>query len=144
MCETKTANVHCFEKAGLGFAPFKLVGIETTADRQLINTQRASNGMMFTTNMCGGTCDYCGMAIMDVYKIKSADGKTFKVGCDCVLKTGDAGIINTVKKAANVLATAKRHSREAAKIAAGLKLIADNEWLLSKIPNPVELRAKIG
>ena len=36
----------------------------------------------------GTTCDYCGTGILYEYVIKSADGKVFVVGCDCVQKTG--------------------------------------------------------
>jgi hypothetical protein len=34
---------------------------------------------------------------MNVYTIRAADGYTFKVGCDCVAKTGDAGLIREIK-----------------------------------------------
>lgn len=47
----------------------------------------------------GASCDHCGTAIMNVYTIRAADGYTFKVGCDCVAKTGDAGLIREVKAA---------------------------------------------
>lgn len=141
---TATATVHCFEKAGLGLAPFKLIGIQTTADIAELNAHRAAHGQMFTTNHCGGTCDYCGMAISDVYKIRSADGKEFKVGCDCVLKTGEKGIVDLVKKASAEIATAKRHTREKAKIDAAAKLIADNADALAAMPHPAKWAADNG
>ena len=34
----------------------------------------------------GSSCDYCAQGIMLVSLIKGADGKEFKVGCDCVAK----------------------------------------------------------
>jgi hypothetical protein len=43
-----------------------------------------------------GTCDYCGNGIANICHIKSADGKQFRVGCDCVNKvyqeSGDASL----------------------------------------------------
>lgn len=44
-----------------------------------------------------GTCNYCGQPIMNCYLINSADGHKFAVGCECVRKTGDAGLVNKQK-----------------------------------------------
>lgn len=103
-------KIHLFEQAGLGKAPFRCVGLETSDDRAFINRERESNGLCYTTNNAT-TCDYCGQGIMNAYQVVSADGKRFKVGCDCMEKTGDAGLRQFVKDEER----AKRQKKAAAK-----------------------------
>jgi hypothetical protein len=136
MCDTQTIY-HVFEKAGLGKAPFRLVAVQTNADRAAINRERESNGLMYTTNYCT-SCDFCGTAIVNAYILESADGKRFKVGCDCVLKTGDKGLVDTVKRAERRAATEKRHAREEIKLAETREFFARADvqtWLASN-PSP--------
>ena len=117
------ASVHPFERAKLGQAPFRCVGYESTADREAANSHRRAHGQTYTTNMCGGTCEYCGTAIWDVYIIESADGRRFKVGSDCVTKTGQKALIARVKRKVD----AKKRAAKAAKIAAELKAYLADE-----------------
>ena len=137
--------IHVFEQAGLGLAPFRFVGLENNNDRAAINSERRANGQIYTTNYCT-SCDYCSTAICDAYYLESADGKQFKVGCDCVLKTGDAGLINIVKKLSAKAATDKRHAREAVKFAEGAALFARPEVqaMLSAMPHPRKWPANKG
>lgn len=79
---TTTTATHIFERAGLGLAPFRVVGFEH-------KTFQACPGAPI---QCGGSCDYCSNAISHFCWIASADGNRFKVGCDCVKKTGDRGL----------------------------------------------------
>lgn len=90
-------KIHCFEEAGLGKAPFRFVGIESAGDRAAVNAERAADGLCYTTNNAT-SCDYCGMGILNAYCVASADGKRFKVGCDCIRKTGDKGLIRYVEE----------------------------------------------
>jgi hypothetical protein len=83
-------GVHVFERAGLGLAPFRVYDFMTI-------TYQACPGAPVQP---GGSCDYCGTGIMYACLIQSSDGKRFKVGCDCVNKTGDKGIIQAYKKSA--------------------------------------------
>lgn len=76
---------HVFEEAGLGKAPFRFMGISQ-------NLFKAGDAVK-----PGGTCDYCGTGILHEYKIVSADNKSFVVGSNCILKTGDKGIIKAYK-----------------------------------------------
>lgn len=66
---------HDFEVRGLGLAPYTLVGFEN-----------------FLTG-----CDRCGKGIRQVFICQSFDGKRFNVGCDCINKAGDAGLIKAYK-----------------------------------------------
>jgi hypothetical protein len=75
-------TVHPFEKAGLGKAPFKCVAVT-------VNVYDSGAGSLFGSyKQPGGSCDYCGTGIMYEYWITGADGSKFKVGSDCVAKTG--------------------------------------------------------
>lgn len=78
---------HPFEKAGLGKAPFRCIGVEE---------------MVFTMpggySKAGGACQYCGTGIRWAFQIKSSDGAHFHVGCDCVEKTGIVEDFDTVRK----------------------------------------------
>lgn len=70
-------NAHPFENAGLGQAPFRCVGM-------VENIFMLPDG----GSKAGGFCDYCYTGIRYEFQIESADQKKFKVGCDCVRKTG--------------------------------------------------------
>lgn len=80
--------VHAFERAGLGKAPFVCVG------RSVELFTIPGTGIIKS----GTSCDYCGTAIANTFWILSSDGRKFKVGCDCVRKTADQGLIKEVKK----------------------------------------------
>lgn len=67
---------HPFEQQGLGKAPFKCVGVTENVFTMPDGSSKA-----------GGACDYCGTGIRWEFWIKGVEGK-FKVGCDCVAKTG--------------------------------------------------------
>jgi hypothetical protein len=85
-------RIHPFQAAGLGVAPFRFVG-------HYESTFQAAPGQPVRA---GASCDYCGTAIRDCFKIRSADGREFKVGCDCVEKTCAPGgpIVTAAQKAA--------------------------------------------
>jgi len=70
---------HPFEKVGLGKAPFSCTHVSE-------NVFALPDG----TSKAGGCCDYCGTGIRWEFWIKGsvAGAKQFKVGCDCVAKTG--------------------------------------------------------
>lgn len=66
---------HIFTEAGMGAAPFKVIGYE----------ERLTG------------CAFCGRAIKKVCQVISADGKVSSVGCECVKKSGDTGLISAEK-----------------------------------------------
>ena len=70
---------HPFEKANLGKAPFSCTHVTE-------NVWENGDG----TTKAGGVCDYCGTGIRWEFWIKGsiAGARQFKVGCDCVAKTG--------------------------------------------------------
>ena len=92
-----TDQLHVFERAGLGKAPFKFF-------KYTEETYQACHGAPIQP---GGCCDYCGTGIIRTCWIKSADGKEFKVGADCVLRVGDAGLLKAFKNSPEVRAANK-------------------------------------
>jgi vacuolar-type H+-ATPase subunit H len=88
MCTAEA--IHAFESRGLGKAPFRCVGLR--------ENRFTIPGVPEATKP-GGTCDYCGTGIAYECVIQSADGRQFVVGCDCVLKTDDRGLVSAVKLA---------------------------------------------
>lgn len=83
---TTRTDIHPFEKAGLGKAPFEVVDFSIMRGP----IKWVKNGVTCESGApCQpmGTCDYCGTGIANVYHIMSNDGKRFVVGCECVLKT---------------------------------------------------------
>lgn len=92
-----TVIIHKFEQVGLGKAPFRLIGMY----EKRCSGQPDSRGI--TVGYAGqpaGSCDYCGTGIANCFLIQSADGKRFEVGEDCVRKTDDTGLVDTVKREA--------------------------------------------
>jgi len=67
---------HAFERAGLGLAPFRYAGME----------EKVYVAFPGAPAQPAGTCDYCGNGIKYCCHVKSADGKEFIVGTDCIEK----------------------------------------------------------
>jgi hypothetical protein len=97
-----THTIHPFERAELGAAPFRFVGTTVKLHECPGEMPRA-----------GSSCDYCGTCIALECWIESADGRRFKVGCDCVNKTGDKALI--------VKATAAQKAHDRARRAANAR-----------------------
>jgi len=146
-------TIHPFEKAGLGKAPFRYVGtVDQNPDSQGMVVIGECNGVSIETKQ-GGTCDYCGLAIINMYRVCSADGRKFKVGCDCLKKVNiinpatlkadikkakDAKADNRIADAKAQLETQAVQSALASKPhpapwgqAKGLTMLDQVEWLLA-------------
>jgi len=108
---------HVFEKSGLGRAPFRCVGLVSLPSSSLAeaNPTAYNNALAAIPRGLGcGSCAYCGTAIMHNFIVESADDRRFVVGCDCVAKTGDAGLIKEVKRARVAVALEKRTAKRSA------------------------------
>jgi hypothetical protein len=88
--------VHPFARFGAG--PYSFVSLETSEDREEKNAAAERARLPFTTNMCGGSCDLCGTAIWNVYTFATADGRKFKVGCECAEKAGEGHLVREGKQ----------------------------------------------
>lgn len=113
---TNAPAIHAFEKAGLGFAPFHCVGVASIPSPSLAaaNPTAYNNALAMLPRDIGcGSCQFCGTGIMHNYIIRDRDGRRFVVGSECVNRTGDAGLISTVKGERKRMAAEKRAERGA-------------------------------
>jgi hypothetical protein len=135
MTATKTdTKTHVFERAGLGLAPYKFIGYS----REIF---QAVPGDPNCPIQPGSSCDYCGQGIMDVFRLRSRDGRTFKVGCDCINKAGDKGLKREIAPAVRE----QQHKRDDARIAAAKALLTDDvKAALSAQPHPYKFMADRG
>lgn len=144
-----TDRTHVFESRGLGKAPYRYVGHESFGEGGGAGPgQRVIgeiNGCTISTKP-GTCCDYCLTYIIDAYWLMSADGRRFKVGCDCVRKTKDTWLVSEVDRAARKLATDRRHAREKATIGKGREMLADEtvRAALAAKPHPQKWQAEKG
>jgi hypothetical protein len=83
-----TTKIHPFEMTGLGVAPFVFIGTTVKLHHVPGEMPRA-----------GSSCDFCGTGIALECWIRGADGRTFKVGCDCVRKTNDPALVKRATEA---------------------------------------------
>lgn len=129
---TSTDATHRFERAGLGKPPYKFLGL----------TKSLFQAAPGEPVKAGSSCDYCGTAIVDCCNFRSADGKHFHVGTDCVRKAGDKGLVRKVAQAE----TAARKEKTAKRIAAAFDRLYDPELreLLASKPHPVLIMANKG
>jgi hypothetical protein len=97
-------GTHVFERAGLGRAPFRVVTFYEGKD----------------------SCAYCGQGIVNVCVVADRGGRQFSVGCDCVRKTGDAGLIVSYKNSPEV-----RAARRAKAQAKDAKVVAEFNALMA-------------
>jgi len=122
---SQVASIHPWEVAGLGKYPYRVLGVEVR-----VGPIHLPNGMMVgAPGQPMGTCDYCGQGIKDCYKILSADGKRFEVGCDCVRRAyAEAGV--------RVPAAVEKLEREKRQAAAKAKAKRVRERLDEILANP--------
>jgi hypothetical protein len=115
MCEQ--VLTHKWQEAGLGQAPFKVVGAVELPSKSLAtaNPDAFNNALkmipreLFEVGL--GTCAVCGQGIMINMIIKAADGRRFPVGTDCVRKAGDTKLTTKAKQLEN----ARRREKAAKK-----------------------------
>lgn len=105
----KSSAVHPFELAGLGKAPYVFTGV----------TESVFQAAPGEPARAGSSCDFCPASIRWCFWLRSADGKKFKVGCDCIRKSGDTKLIKVADVADRKLKLDATHAREDAIIASG-------------------------
>lgn len=101
------STIHKFELAGLGKAPYRFVGV----------TEHKFQACQGEPVKAGASCDFCGSAIMYAANVISADGRRFKVGCDCALSIGDKGLRTKVAAWQRAHDAEKREAAKARKVA---------------------------
>lgn len=136
----ETSTIHRFERAGLGVYPFHFTGMTESVITYPDGTSKA-----------GSSCDYCSTGIRYQFWCESSDGKRFKVGCDCIHKSGDAGLIKQIslaerklRDAKNVIARAKRAEKLSRRIIAAKAKLPSVCGTLSDKPHPNQYMADKG
>lgn len=139
------STVHPWERAGLGKAPFAYLGC-----RRLVGPIRIAqpDGTVLEIGAEGqpmGTCAYCSQGIAECHSVRSADGKRFIVGCDCIGRVyGDerapvrAKAEAASRKLRNAAAKARRDAKAEAEQAELAALLADEATRsrLAALPGP--------
>jgi len=126
-----TATIHKFQEAGLGVAPFRIVGVHEARGP----ISRVVNGVQVQIGAPGqpmGTCQYCGQGIAEVWTVRDRKGTRFTVGSTCVNKAGDAGLKRVVAAEKRKRDRAKRHAREA-RMEAELRDLLEREDVREKL-----------
>lgn len=106
-----TDALHAFEKAGLGPAPFRCVGLYSIPSPTLAEHNPTAYAAALADMPRGlhcGSCNFCGTAIMHNFIIESHDERRFVVGSDCVARTGDAGLLKATRRVRLETIRAKR------------------------------------
>lgn len=98
-------DIHPFERAGLGAAPFQFLGV----------SEKIYVACPGAPEQPAGTCDYCGNGIRYVFHVRSADGRESGVGCDCIRKVDRACLVKEAEKAMAGIERAKRQAKTAAR-----------------------------
>ena len=125
-------NIHVFEKAGLGKAPFRFVRVERRVGPIVTTIAPGITAMVGAPGQPMGSCAYCGTGIAECCVIHSADGREFIVGNECVRKTGDGGL----RRELNAARTKLRHEREDQAIADGRAFVDEHAEQLRAIQTP--------
>jgi hypothetical protein len=125
---TQNDTIHKFEIAGLGKAPFKLIGFYKMPSNSLAGQNPDAYNMALRAMPQGagcGSCQFCGIPLINNFIIESSDGQKNAVGCDCVQKVGDRGLTTKIKEMQRIARKEKRDAeREATRLA---KLEAERE-----------------
>ena len=115
-------GVHAFERAGLGPAPYRFTGV----------TEMAFQAAPGAPKQAGTCCEFCGTGIIYAYGLQAANGNKFHVGCDCIEKSGDAGLIRAYKSSPEhrALAAKKRAAKDEANKAEIARLLEEKRQTL--------------
>lgn len=141
---TLTKRIHCFEAAGLGKAPFTYVGMVDQDIRYGNRVVSIKPGIEIETKP-GGSCAYCGTYIVNMFNVRSADGNVFHVGCECIKKTGDEGLIRKVDAAVKKMRKAREIAKKKTQAEADRKLCESFPiGRLASKPHPHAYRAAQG
>lgn len=131
------SEIHPFEAAGLGKAPFRYLGCSEAEYGPIIISERG--GVTTSVGAPGqlmSVCKCCYQPISEVHRIKSADGLVSSVGRTCIKKLAPKG--DPVLRKANRASRARQVAREEGRIdALRQRLVAsDLRERLAAMPSP--------
>jgi len=151
---------HIFTESGLGLAPFKFVGVYEIPSPSLAeaNVTAYNNALAAMPHGYGiGACNHCGTPIKYNFLIESSDGVKSAVGCECIKKSNDSGLISKAKAHEKKRAQAKRDEKRAAKMKAQQEKaeaelqaqrerndgLTDHELFMAKLKQKEQARAEL-
>jgi hypothetical protein len=105
---------HPFERAGLGVAPFRCVGVEYRVG-PIKYIDPKFPGVTCEVGAPGqpmGTCAYCSQGIAECCIIRDANGKEFIVGNVCVGKAAKESNDSPLERDRRKMVLAAKHDRE--------------------------------
>lgn len=140
-CTHETHDVHPFEAAGLGVAPFRFVAIERRVGPiQIGSTTIGSPGQPM------GSCQYCGQGIAECCIIRDSQGAEFVVGNVCVNKTtpAESRLAKDVDRAVKAAQRKRTKARKAERIAEAVETFEANRGTFAAQAHPVKWRADQG
>lgn len=137
----EASTVHRFERAGLGKAPFRFVEM----------TEKVYQACPGAPAQPGSNCDYCMASIRYEFWCESSDGKVFKVGCDCIHKIGDRGLVKQISAAErqlrdkkNAAARERKKAKKIARLESARAKLPTIRGTLASQPHPHEYHASQG
>ncbi len=139
------STVHPWERAGLGKAPFAYLGVSENVGPIRIANRDGTVTEIGAPGQPMGTCAYCLQGIAECHHVRSADGKKFTVGCDCIRRVyGDDRAPLRVKaeaasrKRRNAAAKARRDAKATTEQGELEALLADEgtRAKLAALPGP--------
>lgn len=142
-----TEALHPFELAGLGRAPFRFAGMveqDLCHGERILNREEYQRTGIALTTRPGGSCAYCGTAIVNMFDVISADEKRFHVGSECIRKTGDAKLVKAATAAERAHQRRLKAARDARALANLPRLILAARRQLRLTPHPRKWRAAQG
>lgn len=131
--------MHPFEASGLGLGPFRFLYVASLPSPSLAEQNpEAYNAALrsLPRDIPLGVCNHCGMPLMHNFVCTSSDGKKFAVGSECVDKTRDKALGDSVKIAAAKILRDQRRAKADAR-----REINRKAWLIANAPR-LEAEAK--
>ena len=139
------SGVHPWERAGLGKAPFAYLGVSESRGPIRIRNNDGTETLIGSEGQPMGSCAYCLQGIAECHHVRSADGKKFTVGCDCIRRVyGDdrapvrAKAEAASRKLRNRAAKARRDAKATTEQGELAALLADEgtRAKLAELPGP--------
>lgn len=102
---TDTKRIYHKWEDSVGQAPYSFVNVISLPAPSLAeaNPQAYQNAMQEAQGQARyygvglGSCDVCGMCLMNNFVLRNAEGKHFVVGCDCVSRSGQTKLMEEVE-----------------------------------------------
>lgn len=135
---TQLETVHPFSH--IAQPPYRFIGFSTPEGREAQQESLKAEGKLYTTNLCGGTCDHCGSSIELVCTLEgmlNGSPFRFKVGSTCVEKAANSPkIVDKVKKLVSDRRTKLKNEKIDAVYTKAIETMNDRKEYFQLQPHP--------